>query len=411
MTNRVGAVATREQKGLQIAKSGGVVRNGSGWLVPSQSGKNRYYVTLDTGSPHCTCPDYEIQRERCKHVFAVEYILKPEASPNGATVAEPCKRTYKQNWRPYNAAKSEEKDRFVVLLSDLCSGVPQLPRLPGAGRSRLPFSDMVFAAAFKVYVGFSARRFTSDLKSACAKGLIGNAAHFNSVNRYIANPNLTGVLKNLVTMSSLPLKAVETDFAVDSSGFSTSRFVRWFNKKYGREVDNREWVKVHLMCGVKTKVVTSVDISGWMAHDTSYYFVPLVETTAKHFQLGDVMADKAYLSHKNLRTVELAGGTPFVPFKSNTVEPTEEEDPLWARMYHYFMYNREAFLERYHKRSNVESAYSMIKTNFGDSVRSKSDTGQINEALCKVLCHNICVLVQAIHELEIEPNFGSETLF
>lgn len=33
------------------------------------------------------------------------------------------------------------------------------------------------------------------------------------------------------------------------------------------------------------------------------------------------------------------------------------------------------------------------------------DTGQINEALCKMLTHNICVLVQAIHELGIEPVF------
>jgi hypothetical protein len=31
--------------------------------------------------------------------------------------------------------------------------------------------------------------------------------------------------------------------------------------------------------------------------------------------------------------------------------------------------------------------------------------GQINEALCKVMAHNICVLVQAIHELGIEPIF------
>jgi hypothetical protein len=38
-------------------------------------------------------------------------------------------------------------------------------------------------------------------------------------------------------------------------------------------------------------------------------------------------------------------------------------------------------------------------------LRSKSDTGQINEALCKVLCHNICVLVHAIHSLNIEPIF------
>jgi transposase len=69
--------------------------------------------------------------------------------------------------------------------------------------------------------------------------------------------------------------------------------------------------------------------------------------------------------------------------------------------------NRLNFMEHYHMRSNVESAFSMIKGKFGDSVRSKSDTGQVNEALCKVLCHNICCLVQALHELGIEPTFGS----
>ena len=74
-------------------------------------------------------------------------------------------------------------------------------------------------------------------------------------------------------------------------------------------------------------------------------------------------------------------------------------------MYHYFMYNREAFLAHYHKRSNVETAFSMIKAKFGDAVRSKSDIGQLNEVLCKVLCHNLCVLIQAIHELGIEPRF------
>jgi transposase len=305
-------------------------------------------------------------------------------------------------WTAYNAAQSEEKARFVALLADLCGHVSQPKQ--GMGRPRLPLSDMVFAAAYKVYVGFSARRFTCDLKDAHANGLIGNTPHFNSVNRYIANPKLTEPLKALVSLSSLPLKAVETDFAVDSSGFSTSRFIRWFNKKYGKEVDNREWVKVHLMCGVKTKIVTSVEVSGWTAHDTNY-FIPLVQATAEHFGLGNVLADKAYLSHKNLRAVELSGGTPFVPFKSNTVEPTKEAEPIWARMYYYFMYNRVTFMEHYHMRSNVETAYSMIKGKFGDSLRSKSDTGQVNEALCKVLCHNLCVLVRAMHELGIEPAF------
>jgi transposase len=78
-------------------------------------------------------------------------------------------------------------------------------------------------------------------------------------------------------------------------------------------------------------------------------------------------------------------------------------------MYHLFMYRREAFMEHYHKRSNIETAYSMIKGKFGSALRSKSDVGQINEALCKVLAHNICVLVAAIHELGIEPVFFAST--
>jgi len=259
---------------------------------------------------------------------------------------------------------------------------------------------MIFASVYKTYCGFSSRRFSTDLREAHANGLIRRVPHFNSVNRYLSDPELTEVLKNLVTVSSLPLKAVETDFAVDSSGFSTSRFVRWYNKKYGRETDNREWVKCHLMVGVRTKIVTSVDVSGWTANDTTY-FVPLVERTAEHFQLREVSADKAYLSRKNLKAVERAGGTPYVPFKSNTVPPND--DSVWSKMYSVFMLNRETFLEHYHKRSSVESAFSMVKAMFGDSLRSKSDTGQINEALCKILAHNLSVLCYAMHRLAMEP--------
>jgi Transposase DDE domain len=187
--------------------------------------------------------------------------------------------------------------------------------------------------------------------------------------------------------------------------FSTCRFVRWFNKKYGREIDNREWVKVHLMCGVDTKIVTSVDVSGWAANDTPYC-VPLLERTARYHHIEEVSADKAYPSHKNLKAVAKVNATPLIPFKVNTTEP--KKNNVWAEMYHYFMYNREEFLAHYHKRSNVETAFSMIKGKFGDAVRSKSDIGQLNEVLYKVLCHNVCVIIQAIHELGIKPNFDAK---
>ena len=177
----------------------------------------------------------------------------------------------------------------MELLADLCGSIPQPEQTNG--RPRLPLSDMVFASVFKVYVGFSSRRFTTDLRDAHDAGYVSRAPHFNSVSNYLSDPALTGILKELVVLSSLPLKAVETDFAVDASGFSTGRLGGWYDKRYGK-VDRREWFKAHLVCGVKTKIVTGVDISGWTFHD-GYFLPPLVKQTAENFEVKEVSADKA----------------------------------------------------------------------------------------------------------------------
>ena len=72
--------------------------------------------------------------------------------------------------------------------------------------------------------------------------------------------SLTPYLQQLIVESSLPLKSVEADFAIDSSGFSTCQFVRWFDVKYGNDEDWHDWIKMHLICGVKTNIVTGMEI-------------------------------------------------------------------------------------------------------------------------------------------------------
>ena len=42
------------------------------------------------------------------------------------------------------------------------------------------------------------------------------------------------------------------------------------------------------------------------------------------------------------------------------------------------------------------------------SLRSKTSQAQVNEALCKVLCHNLCCLIQSMYELGIEPTFWEQ---
>ena len=125
--------------------------------------------------------------------------------------------------------------------------------------------------------------------------------------------------------------------------------------------------------------------------------------------MAEVAADKAYLSRKNLKAIVDVGATPFIPFKSNSRPEHTHKHSLWAKTYHYFSLHREEFMDHYHKRSNVETAFSMIKAKFGGSLCSKNPEAQVKESLVKILCHNICVLIQAMYALGVEPTFASGT--
>jgi transposase len=255
--------------------------------------------------------------------------------------------------------------------------------------------------AFKVYSTVSTRRFMCDLADAHERGHVSQVVHYNSICRHFENPELTPILRDLITRAALPLRAVETVFAPDSTGFSASRFVRWYDEKYGVQRSGKDWVKVHIMTGVKTNIVTAVEIRHRDAND-SPLLPELLATTAQHFNVQEVPADKGYSSVENTEAVFKIGATPFIAYKSSA---TGAAGGLWEKMYHFFEYRREEFLRHYHARSNVESTFSMIKAKFGDAVRARSDAAMTNEALCKILCHNICCLIQAQCELGIEAEF------
>ncbi len=50
----------------------------------------------------------------------------------------------------------------------------------------------------------------------------------------------------------------------------------------------------------------------------------------------------------------------------------------------------------------------MIKAKFRDHVRSKMPVAKVNEVLCKIICHNICVLIQETREPGIDVEFQSK---
>jgi len=291
---------------------------------------------------------------------------------------------------------------------------------PAHGRPRALFADIIFAACTKIYGGMSGRRSQTDVREAVGRGLLQKGVHYNTLSKYLEKKELTPYLKQLIVESSLPLKCIESDFAVDASGFSTGLYQKWSDAKWGNvktlfgekvpnEVNKKDWVKVHICTGVKTNIVTAVEVTDAHGGD-SPQFAPLVETTSQGFPIQSVMGDKAYSAEKNLKLVLVKGGMPYIDFRSNATADNRRSGQVWKRMYHWYQYNQERFMDCYHRRSNVETTFSMIKRKFGEKLRSKTETAQVNEVLCKVLCHNLCCVIQSIYELGIEPTFWTEQL-
>jgi len=313
-------------------------------------------------------------------------------------------KKHTQEWNAYNKAQTNEKLIFMRLLKDLCDNVEQ--PLYKFGRPTLPFNDMLFGSIMKTYTGFSLRRFMSDMKIAKEFGLIYKVPCYSSLSNFMNKAEVKQILEQLIIISSLPLKEVEKDFTIDSSGFSTSRFARWFDYKWGKERKYKVWLKAHLISGVKTNIITGVKITEGYRGD-SPQLKGLVKKTAENFNISEVSGDKAYLSRENFKVIEECGGTPFIPFKKN-VSGKRSGSKIWKKMYHFFMYKQMEFLEHYHKRSNSETVFHMIKAKFGSHIKSKKQTAQFNEMLIKILCHNICCVIQEVCELDIKANFKLE---
>lgn len=67
----------REIRGLEIANTLKIRREGNVWIVPSQTRPKQYTVNLFLQT--CTCPDFDAHRTKCKHIYAAEATLAHES--------------------------------------------------------------------------------------------------------------------------------------------------------------------------------------------------------------------------------------------------------------------------------------------------------------------------------------------
>jgi hypothetical protein len=272
-----------------------------------------------------------------------EYFIKESVDEEGNKVVEKGIRvTYSQNWKAYNKAQNEEIELFDELLKDLTENVEEEEQK--TGRPRLSINEELFCSIQKVYSQLSSRRAHTLYRNAEEREQINKAPNYNMVNNV---------------------------------------------EKYGTKKEHK-WVKAHILTGTETNIIASARITEGDAND-SPYFKPMVgEAHENGFNIEEIEADKGYLSRTNYDFADEIGATAYIPFKSNATGKSKGSR-VWNKMYHYFMMNKEEFMAHYHKRSNVETTFMMVKTKFGDKLKSKNGIAQENELLCKgFLYSNLC---------------------
>jgi len=224
---------------------------------------------------------------------------------------------------------------------------------------------------------------------------------------------MTGVLTALIEESAKPLAAVESDFAIDSTGIGTTTYRRWYDHKWGKERSIQTWVKVHAMTGVTP---TS---SRRSARPPKSRLTPRNFRRCSRAPLSPSTCARSRVTRRT-RPVVISGPYRLSALCSSSRSRTAHRiahvapragvrRPLDADVALLPVPPPE-FLTHYHKRSNVETTFAMVKAKFGGSVRAKTPTAQVNEALLKFLCHNTVVLIQSIYELDLEPVFWQDCL-
>ena len=321
-----------------------------------------------------------------------DYRKKPEKMPS---------LPVRRDWRRYNRA-AETKIRHMWPLAAHLSNLVGQPPQEGRGRPKAVLADIVFASIIKVSMGLSARDFTSLIELAHEMGLIATVPRWPTVLKYLADPDMTELLKALVTISSLPCRQLEEVFCVDASGLSTSTYLSWNDKKWGTVRDTKKnWVKMHAIIGVTTQVVVAgAATEGTVSDQTP--FPEMAERAAREYRFSELVGDKGYTSRFNLELVNQLGGVPYIAFAGHHNVPVKSSGSTWDKMIRYYVHRQDEWDSHYRgPRAKVESTFGANKCLFGSGLFSKKLPAQINETYYRLIAHNLTRLIHVSYEMDV----------
>jgi hypothetical protein len=295
---------------------------------------------------------------------------------------------------------------FLLVLRELLRTVEDPPLR--TKHARLPLHDMLFILITKVFFGFSSadHRLFLELLHPDLRPPEW-IPHRNSITNYMRLEWLRPILEALVNTSSKPLIPYSgVLFAIDSTPILAPGYYMSRNRKTGKLYERREWIRLHMICDVLTGVVAAARADSKSVAEKKYFKVLIDETISLGFHVEAVTADNNYCTKENARWARQERHIePNLTVKKNAKKSKKNSDPAWDENYERAKSEDPEVRIKFHRRAVIESVNAFIKAKYGGEVLSKSAAGQYNEALCKVICANLIVLIRDSWAMGFTPKF------
>lgn len=311
----------------------------------------------------------------------------------------------KRNWRLYNYASTKEFGLVLKLTDNLIRFLGIKTYGYKTGRPPVQMRDMVFSCILKIYLEKSIRTSEGIVEELLfSKKYISKKAHYNTVINYMNNPEMTKYLYKIIKETASIMSPFEDSISIDGTGISTFTKKHWVDDRLN-EKEFKKYKKLQLISGNKTHIILSAGVfDGETSEKDKKHFEKLLNNMPNNFVVKEMMGDGAYYVGDFAEIVKARNIEPYFKPPKNASTKTQAGVEL-RKMVRKWKRFKDAWNPEYHKRSNIESSINSMKSKFLYYARSKKDIALKNEILCKVICHNLSVIIRGIYERNIDISY------
>jgi len=289
----------------------------------------------------------------------------------------------KRNWKEYNEALVRRGELLfdTDFLSGWRSELKKINRRKEGARYRYPSSLMSMLAAIHIYL-LPYRQLEGFVRtlSERVEELGSGVPDFTTIYYRISNMDVE--LDPDVDLHK------DVTIAVDATGIKVSNRGEWIRHKWRVK---RGFVKVHVAVDTKTGKILSMQVTKEDVPD-GRMLKPLVEAASSQAHLVEVIADGAYDSKDNFRTLDGMRIEPAIKVRKNSSTKANGCMPRKLVVMEQLKdYKRWKKKHGYGYRWMAESAISSLKRTFGEHIVSIKWKHIVSELMLKASLYNLFI--------------------